>query len=205
MMLTPRNTSAVFALLIAIFLATSSETYAEPLCSDYNEKSRTCRKSGCVYVKFKSKDNICVHEPTEDQCSTMDKRSACKRMGCKWYRPSKTCLLPTGNDDSENRSADIIIDDDRNPDVELDPWVNDRVPPQNPGNRDDNSQFWAELIGMDKDDAISEIDDEFDSFYNVFICGKPDSDHQCLMRNVDPKRVKLETDDNNLVTRSTVG
>mmetsp|Transcript_13836 Transcript_13836/g.32277 ORF Transcript_13836/g.32277 Transcript_13836/m.32277 type:complete len:282 (-) Transcript_13836:156-1001(-) len=281
-MATQRKTTVVYALLMAIFLATASKTYAEPLCSDYG-RQRSCKRQGCVYVKFKNRENICMRNPSADECESLQIRSRCRETGCKWRRTSKKCLawddesddmsdaespdddemypiaaLPDeigpieeegdsgtvesdrtsegvdddadiwgsdrvprdpaiidGDDEEENGSIEeegdsTVTEGDRSRepvDDDRDTWGNDRLPlPENPGIRDGaDDEFWESLLGMDVHDAIDEINEGFDFYYNIYICGIPDSSHQCFMRNMDNTRVKLETDDSNAVTSASVG
>ena len=209
-MLTQRKRMMVYDLLMAIFMVLAPKTNAEPLCSIY-DKGKACKKHGCVYVRFKNKDNVCVHVPNEGDCELKDTRFSCRNIGCKWDRKSKVCLgIDTeSSEDGENRDAPIDnqIGTGRDPDPvddDRDPWGNDRSPP-NPGNRDGSDEFFESLLGTDADEAIVAIDEEYDSYYHAYICGKPDSDPQCFMRNMDNTRVKLETDDDNNVTSFSVG
>lgn len=204
----------IYALLMVIFMVLALKANAEPLCSIYDKK-RACKKHGCVYVKFKNKENVCVHVPKEGECESKETRFGCRKTGCKWDRQSGVCrawddgIDTESSEDSENRNAPIgnQIEEDRDPepvDDDRDSFGNDRLPP-NPGNKDGSNEFFKLLLGMDADEAVEKIDEEYDFYYNIYICGKPDSSPQCFMRNMDNTRVKLEIDDDNLVTSSSVG
>lgn len=102
---------------------------------------------------------------------------------------------------SEDESGPVVIGIDRpRPDV-VDPWSNQRDPPR-PENRGDDSGFWVALIGLDADDAVELIGEEFGNYYRVYICG---SHPQCIMRNLDDRRVKLNVDTDNRVASALLG
>lgn len=74
--------------------------------------------------------------------------------------------------------------------------------------REANAEFWDGVIGQDRTFVEEEINNTFDSYFNIYLCfdGAEYSDEiECLIKNYDQKRVKIETNENDVVTKAILG
>ena len=170
--------------------------------SNQKQKRKACRKLGC---EWDQRNRMCLDKL--DEIDTIDHDND-NENNIAVDDESDNDSESIGANDSENGPIanqtpiknDVDTDNDReskSTDDEIDEWGGDRVP-YKPENRDDISEFWESVIGMNVDEAIDAIDDEFSGFYQVYICPHV----QCFMRNHDSTRVKVEIDADNEVVKS---
>jgi len=126
----------------------------------------------------------------------------CKKKGCGWSRSKKRCNAKVQGrkrrvePNREPGDPDVSVAT-RGPSVETSAPIPDYL------ERSDNSEFWDPLVGMNAIEAGEAIDEEFDGYYNVYICGII-FHTECVDRRMDPRRVKLMVNDENIVESTEV-
>jgi len=114
---------------------------------------------------------------------------ACRKKGCGWNRNTKLCQAKV-----QGRRRRVVPNRaPGDPDV---PRVETAAPIP-------DSEFWDPLVGMDADEASEAINEEFDGYYNVYICGII-FHTECVDRQMDPRRIKLMVNDENIVESTEV-